>query len=61
MSAEDTELFEAMVTGFDDDAADGVEEGVACVVGVEVDAGSDGFSVPFRSATGDVGLSVLPE
>jgi hypothetical protein len=62
MSAEDTELFEASKdAGFDEDAAAGVEEGFGCVVGAEVDAGSDGFPVPFRSAAGDVGLSVLPE
>jgi hypothetical protein len=42
MSAEDTEPFEA--GGEDDgDTAAGVEAGTGCVVGAEVDAGSDGF------------------
>jgi hypothetical protein len=51
MSAEDTELFEATSVTFDDDAAEGVEEG--CVVGAEVDAGSDGSGVPFTFAAAE--------
>lgn len=57
MSAEDTELFEARAVSFDDDAAEGVEEG--CVVGAEVDAGSDDSGVPFTFAAAeeDVGMT----
>jgi hypothetical protein len=47
MSAEDTELFEAV----ESDAVEGVEEG--CVAGAEVDAGSDGSGVPFTFAAAE--------
>jgi hypothetical protein len=62
MSAEDTELFEAVDaadTDFDDDAAEGVE----AAAGAEVDTGLDGFplsGVPVAFAAGageDVGTT----
>jgi hypothetical protein len=57
MSAEETEPPEttgAEGAGFDDGVAEGVEEGVGCVVETEA-----GFPASF--AAGDKGPSVLPE
>jgi len=61
MSAEDTELFEARATGFDVDAAGGVEEGFGCVVGAEVDTGSDGSGVPFTFAAAEEDVGTTEE